>query len=230
MDAKWYRLATLRLGDRLDERRHVGRALPARPRALPRAAQEDDRDPRSSCAASGRGWPRSTAPRSARSPRPRRGTQTFRPWTEGGPDRSMTDPAAGAAGSPSGATAHTCRCGPPAANGGLVGGLPPALPAAAAGATQHQGALPGLGARAGVVLHQPDGAVPDVLLHLRDHPRPRRQIENFAIHLFAGMVLVHFFTETFSAGTRSIVQNRAWCRRSRCPGRSSRSRWMLVSL
>ena len=38
MDAKWYRLATLRLGDRLDERRHVGRALPARPRAVPRAA------------------------------------------------------------------------------------------------------------------------------------------------------------------------------------------------
>lgn len=30
----------------------------------------------------------------------------------------------------------------------------------------------------------------------------------FAIHLAAGMVLVHFFTETFNGGTRSLVSNR----------------------
>jgi ABC-2 type transport system permease protein len=35
-----------------------------------------------------------------------------------------------------------------------------------------------------------------------------RGMENFAIHIFAGMVLVHYFTETFSSGTRSIVKNR----------------------
>lgn len=34
-------------------------------------------------------------------------------------------------------------------------------------------------------------------------------IENFAVHLFAGMVMVHFFTETFSGGTMSLVQNRS---------------------
>lgn len=34
-------------------------------------------------------------------------------------------------------------------------------------------------------------------------------MENFAIHLFAGMVMVHFFTETFNGGTQSLVQNRS---------------------
>ena len=34
-------------------------------------------------------------------------------------------------------------------------------------------------------------------------------MENFAIHLFAGMVVVHFFTETFNGGTQSLVQNRS---------------------
>lgn len=31
---------------------------------------------------------------------------------------------------------------------------------------------------------------------------------NFAVHLFAGMVGVHFFTETFNGGTQSLIQNR----------------------
>ena len=31
---------------------------------------------------------------------------------------------------------------------------------------------------------------------------------NFAIHLFAGMIVVHFFTETFNGGTSSLVRNR----------------------
>lgn len=34
-------------------------------------------------------------------------------------------------------------------------------------------------------------------------------MENFAIHLFAGMVIVHFFTETFNGGTQSLVANRS---------------------
>ncbi|KRF03039.1 ABC transporter [Nocardioides sp. Soil777] len=33
-------------------------------------------------------------------------------------------------------------------------------------------------------------------------------MENFAVHLFAGMVMVHFFTETFNGGTQSLIQNR----------------------
>jgi ABC-2 type transport system permease protein len=34
------------------------------------------------------------------------------------------------------------------------------------------------------------------------------QLYPFAIHLVAGMVIVHFFTETFNGGTRSLVSNR----------------------
>lgn len=33
-------------------------------------------------------------------------------------------------------------------------------------------------------------------------------MENFAIHLVCGMVVVHFFTETFNGGTKSLVANR----------------------
>ena len=50
-----------------------------------------------------------------------------------------------------------------------------------------------------------------------------RGVANFAIHMFAGMVVVHFFTETFTAGTRSIVRNKALVPRWRCRGRCSRS-------
>jgi ABC-2 type transport system permease protein len=34
-------------------------------------------------------------------------------------------------------------------------------------------------------------------------------MENFAIHLVCGMVIVHFFTETFNGGTKSLVSNRS---------------------
>ncbi|WP_457208381.1 ABC transporter permease [Nocardioides sp. P5_C9_2] len=34
-------------------------------------------------------------------------------------------------------------------------------------------------------------------------------MENFAVHLFSGMVVVHFFTETFNGGTQSLIQNRS---------------------
>ena len=37
----------------------------------------------------------------------------------------------------------------------------------------------------------------------------RGQVPHFAIHLFAGMVLVNLFVESFNAGTRSITQNKA---------------------
>lgn len=35
-----------------------------------------------------------------------------------------------------------------------------------------------------------------------------RGMTNFPIHIFTGMVIVHYFTETFSSGTRSIVRNK----------------------
>jgi len=44
-----------------------------------------------------------------------------------------------------------------------------------------------------------------------------RDVPNFAIHMFAGIVGVHFFTETFSSGTRSIVRNKAIVRKMAMP-------------
>jgi ABC-2 type transport system permease protein len=35
-----------------------------------------------------------------------------------------------------------------------------------------------------------------------------QDVENFAIHMFCGIILVHFFGETFNAGTRAIVRNK----------------------
>lgn len=43
------------------------------------------------------------------------------------------------------------------------------------------------------------------------------EVPNFAIHLFCALVGVHFFTETFSSGTRSIVRNKAIVRKMAMP-------------
>jgi len=56
-----------------------------------------------------------------------------------------------------------------------------------------------------------------------------RGVENFAIHLFAGLVVVHYFTETFSAGTRSIVRNKALVRKMAVPREMFPVASMLVS-
>ena len=47
--------------------------------------------------------------------------------------------------------------------------------------------------------------------------RLHKEVPNFAIHLFCGLVFVHFFTETFSAGTKSIVRNKAIVRKMAMP-------------
>jgi ABC-2 type transport system permease protein len=44
-----------------------------------------------------------------------------------------------------------------------------------------------------------------------------KNLPNFAIHMFAAIVGVHFFTETFSSGTRSIVKNKAIVRKMAMP-------------
>ena len=44
-----------------------------------------------------------------------------------------------------------------------------------------------------------------------------KTVPNFAIHMFAALVGVHFFTETFSSGTRSIVRNKAIVRKMPMP-------------
>jgi ABC-2 type transport system permease protein len=55
-------------------------------------------------------------------------------------------------------------------------------------------------------------------------------MENFAIHLFAGMVLVHFFTETFAGGTQSLVSNRSLITKLAMPKELFPVARMLVSL
>ncbi len=56
-----------------------------------------------------------------------------------------------------------------------------------------------------------------------------RGIEYFGIHLFAGMVAVHYFVETFSAGTRSIVRNRAIVKKMAMPREMFPVASMIVS-
>lgn len=42
-------------------------------------------------------------------------------------------------------------------------------------------------------------------------------VPNFAIHMFAALTAVHFFTETFSSGTRSIARNKSIVRKMPMP-------------
>ena len=55
-------------------------------------------------------------------------------------------------------------------------------------------------------------------------------VQNFAIHMFCGMVIVHFFNETFNAGTRSIVRNRSLVKKMAMPREMFPGASMLVSL
>ncbi len=44
-----------------------------------------------------------------------------------------------------------------------------------------------------------------------------KSFPNFAIHMFAAIVAMHFFTETFSSGTRSVVKNKSIVRKMPMP-------------
>jgi ABC-2 type transport system permease protein len=55
-------------------------------------------------------------------------------------------------------------------------------------------------------------------------------VENFGIHVFSGLIVVHFFTETFNAGTRSIVRNKALVKKMAVPREMFPVASMLVSL
>ena len=57
-----------------------------------------------------------------------------------------------------------------------------------------------------------------------------KNVENFPIHIFAGLIVVHFFTETFNAGTRSIVRNRSLVKKMALPRETFPVASMLVSL
>jgi ABC-2 type transport system permease protein len=56
-----------------------------------------------------------------------------------------------------------------------------------------------------------------------------RSMTNFPIHIFAGMVMVHYFTETFSSGTRSIVRNKGILQKLPLPREMFPVSSMLVS-
>lgn len=56
-----------------------------------------------------------------------------------------------------------------------------------------------------------------------------RGMENFAIHIFTALVLVHYFTETFSSGTRSIVKNKRLVNKMSLPREMFPVAAMLVS-
>ena len=55
-------------------------------------------------------------------------------------------------------------------------------------------------------------------------------IDNFAIHLFSGMVLVNYFTESVTAGTRSLLSNKAVIAKMSMPREMFPVASMLVSL
>ncbi len=54
-------------------------------------------------------------------------------------------------------------------------------------------------------------------------------VPNYAIHVFTGLVLVHYFTETFQSGTRSIVRNRGVVQKMAVPREMFPVASMLVS-
>jgi ABC-type polysaccharide/polyol phosphate export permease len=58
----------------------------------------------------------------------------------------------------------------------------------------------------------------------------RGAIPHFAIHLFAGMVLMNLFTESFNAGTRSIMANKAVVQKMPLPREIFPAASVLVSL
>ncbi|WP_235737133.1 ABC transporter permease [Nocardioides alcanivorans] len=57
-----------------------------------------------------------------------------------------------------------------------------------------------------------------------------RGTENFGIHVFCGLIVVQFFVETFGAGTRSIMRNKALVRKMAMPREMFPVASMLVSL
>lgn len=56
-----------------------------------------------------------------------------------------------------------------------------------------------------------------------------QDVPNFAIHMFCGIIIVHFFNETFNAGTRSIMRNKALVQKMALPREMFPVASMLVS-
>ena len=227
MDAKWYRLApydsaVVSMND------GTSAALYQRdPAQVPRPAQA--RPSRSTSgfprvAAAGRG-----VPRRARRDHLAGGVgEDLRAVDGRERGRVMTDrPPAAARRGPLGARRAAGRA---VGDQGRLEVVPAPLPAAAAGHARDQRALPGsfLGLLWSYINPLTQFFIYyfvfGIILGRGD------DVENFAIHLFAGMVVVHFFTETFNAGTRSIVRNKALVQKMAMPREMFPFASMLVSL
>ena len=190
----------LRLRDRLDARRHLGGALPARPR---RSSATCSSGPWRSTQRLRREWPTSW-PREYRAAlgeitSPEAWEETFRALA-GRRTRMSSSPAA---------RRSPCRSLPPGGHQRPARGLPAALPAAAAGAQRRsrRATRARSSGWSGPTSARWCGSACSTSSSGSMIGRGT-DIENFAIHLFAGMVVVHFFTETFNGGTRSLVSNR----------------------
>jgi len=56
-----------------------------------------------------------------------------------------------------------------------------------------------------------------------------KDVQNFAIHIFCGLIIVHFFNETVNAGTRSIVRNKSLVQKMALPREMFPVASMMVS-
>jgi ABC-2 type transport system permease protein len=56
-----------------------------------------------------------------------------------------------------------------------------------------------------------------------------KKVEYFGIHMFSGLVFVHYFTETFTSGTKSIVRNKSILKKMAMPREMFPVASMLVS-
>jgi ABC-2 type transport system permease protein len=56
-----------------------------------------------------------------------------------------------------------------------------------------------------------------------------KSVDNYPVHVFSGLIVVHFFTETFGAGTRSIVRNKSLVQKMPLPKEMFPVAAMLVS-
>jgi len=57
-----------------------------------------------------------------------------------------------------------------------------------------------------------------------------KDVPHFAVHVFSALIVVHFFIETFNAGTRSIVRNKGLVQKMAMPREMFPVASMLVSL
>ena len=231
MDAKWYRLASY---DSAVVSMNDGTSA-ALYRRDPQKFRELVEADRASCTsgwpASGRSWPRSTAPRWTTSPRRRPGRRRSGP----GPmrrSRQHDRPADPESDADSVAARHDLAHVPlvdPAAKGGLVGVLRRRYLLSLMVKRELRARY--IGSKMGLAWSYINPFTRFLtFFFVFGIILGRGQVPHFAIHLFAGMVVVNLFTESFNSGTRSIMQNKSIVQKMPLPREIFPIASMLVSL